>query len=742
MKNKKNLLALSIATLLVSDAIAQGDNTPRKGAAALLMEEVKVMARKRSSAEAAQAIPLAVSAYGSEQLDALFVKKLDDLNFAAPNVQLETVGSFPGVQNFSIRGQGINSSIPSVDPTVGTFVDGIYLGVTYGQVMDMFDVESVEVLRGPQGLLFGRNVTGGAVVLRTARPDGEFGYRARVQVTDSDQTSFAGTIEGSLIEDKLAAKLVVYHDNDEGYYDSQTVAPSVPGVRTKGSDGKQVGALETNFVRPTFVWQVTDTTEQTFIFESGKAQGDGAPWTQLSLQSDGEGTLDDFATLQDEKGQVQIRWDSAVSETNWDVALGGGTVTNILGWRQVDVMGIADVDGSAASILSLTANTQQEQLSNELRYAGSFMGGALQLTTGLYYFEQDIHYREERYLFDGTKNVAVGGDMDHKTWGVFVNNDYSITDALTLTAGIRYTSEKKDSQVIVGSADGSTPECEDVASFNCEFRDLNGSWTNWTPKLGFNYALNDDALLYAFWSKGFRSGGVNFRNTKPRDKFPIEGIAPGPTKEEGQNVYEIGIKSELFDRRLRLNASYFYNTIDDIQRELNQSDADVVVLQGTVNAGDVTIQGVEVDFVALLGDNFALNGSIGWLQGRYTEINPEYDDRLALKGDLPRLSPWTASLGATYDMTLGDKGSLTLRASYSFRDRAAYNDINSLYFKQQHEVGASINYLSPDEHWKVSLFGKNLNDETRYGNLLGVGNWVAGPMQKGRTFGVEVDYTY
>ena len=157
----------------------------QEGSAGALLEEIVTVARKKSNAESVQDVPIAVTAFGAAQLDAQFVRKIEDLSYVMPNVQLESVGTFPGVQNFSIRGQGINSSIPSVDPTVGVFVDGLYMGTTYGVVIDTFDLESVEVLRGPQGLLFGRNVTGGAVVLRNARPDGEFGARVRLGATNS-----------------------------------------------------------------------------------------------------------------------------------------------------------------------------------------------------------------------------------------------------------------------------------------------------------------------------------------------------------------------------------------------------------------------------------------------------------------------------------------------------------------------------------------------------------------------------
>ena len=162
----------AITTAVVAFALPSS-TFAQEGSAGALLEEIVTTARKRSEAEAVQDVPIAVSAFGAEQLDALFVTRIDDLGHLMPNVQLETIGTFPGVQSFSIRGQGINSSIPSVDPTVGVFYDGIYMGTTFGVVVDTFDLESVEVLRGPQGLLFGRNVTGGAVLLRTRRPTGE-----------------------------------------------------------------------------------------------------------------------------------------------------------------------------------------------------------------------------------------------------------------------------------------------------------------------------------------------------------------------------------------------------------------------------------------------------------------------------------------------------------------------------------------------------------------------------------------
>lgn len=725
----RTLLSSTIA-LTVASTISLP--TFAAGAASSLIEEIQVMARKKSAAESVQDVPLAITAYGGEQLDNMFVKNLTDMSYAAPNVQLEEVGTFPGVQNFTIRGQGINSSIPSVDPTVGTFIDGVYLGITHGAVIDMFDLESVELLRGPQGLLFGRNVTGGAVVLRTARPDGEFGYRARTQLTDHNLFNFAGSIEGTLVEDKLFAKLVAYYNDDQGYFDREGNDP-LPGIYLHNpSDDSSTGELKTQFLRPTLVWQATDDLELTLIAESGETTGDGAVWANVTAQQ--SGAQDEFTTTMDEEGETDMTWDQVTFETNWNVGFGEGVITNILGWRQVDGFSVPDIDGTDLPIFTVPAWTEQDQISNELRYSGTFMDGAWDLTTGLYYFEQDIHYREGRYVSGGALQLALGGDMDHQTWGVFVNNDYHLTENLTLTAGLRFTREEKEAQVIRGGLDGSN-RCSDPVTFNCDFDQLEDTWNNWTPKLGFNWHFTESAQFYAFYTKGFRSGGVNFRNAKP-DLIPA-----GPTKEEAQGSFEIGVKSDWMDGRLRLNAAYFYNEVDDMQRELNQGDPDVVVLQATINAGDVTIQGVEVDFVALLAENFSINGSVGYTEGRYTKVDPAFDPYVGT--DLPRLSPWTASLGATYDLDLGDKGFLTFRANYSFRDRAAYNDANTHYFDQQHESSASVNYTTPDEHWKLSLFGKNLNDEARWGNLTSIGGaFTAGPMQKGRVWGLEAEYRY
>lgn len=740
-------LAMLVSTGVVAQQTSQEESrSVRKGSAAIYMEEVQVVARKRKAAEAAQDVPLAITAYGAEQMDAMYLKDLKDLSFSMPSVQTDEVGTFPGVQNFTIRGQGINSSIPSVDPTVGVFVDGMFLGVSYGVVMDVFDLEGLEVLRGPQGLLFGRNVTGGAVVMRTARPDGEFGFKARARVSTGLEKNVAIAMENGLT-DNLAGKLVLYYNDDAGYWENtaSAVAPVPDGARSNPATGSDAGERINKFARGTLVWDATEDLEFTLITETGKMDGDGAVWT--TREGFNDGGLDSDDTAQDENGFTDMEWEHAILEANWTI--GDGVLTNILGYRDLDSQSRADIDGVAVPLFNVPGFTEQDQISNELRYAFSSEDGKWNVTTGLYYFQQDIQYREQRWVL-GSNTVNLGGDMDHETWGVFASTDYLISDSVTLTAGLRYTKEEKDAEIVNADTNAGGTTCVDITYASCTFDSLSDDWENLTPKLGVNWQLSDDVMLYALYTKGFRSGGVNFRNALPSV------IDPGPTDEEEQDAYELGFKSELADGRLRLNGALYHVQISDMQRELNVGATElplvgstgVVVWQATVNAGDVDITGAELEFVALMQDNFAINGSVGYVDSEYQDISDEIIaaenniDIILIGDDLPRLAPWTASIGFTYDLDLGDSGVLTFRGGYSYRDPAAYNDSNSQVFESKRMANASIQWTSADALWTASIFGKNLNDEVQWGSLNSLPTGTSGAATKGRVYGAEFTYTY
>jgi iron complex outermembrane receptor protein len=777
---KRFLIAFS-SIVFAGSALAQEVDTSGRQ-----LEEIQVFAQKKNRAESLQDVPAAITALNEAQLDDIVFESLTSISYRTPNASFEEIGTFPGVQNFTIRGQGINSSIPSVDPTVGTFVDGVYVGTTYGVVVDTWDLESVEILRGPQGLLFGRNVTGGAVLLRSVRPDpnGEFELKARAATTDADRQTYSVATGAPLIEGTLAARIMLQYDDDDGYFDAKNeipgLFPSPPFVYfDQQTNNRDVGQLESKLARPSIVWTPTDEINVALLTEFGNIEGDGAAWAvidgntaldaalsaglMMPVQAFGgqrDGNLPEFTTRSDEIGETDIDWTQATLEFNWDVF--GGTLTNIAGYREVDVFATSDIDGTSVPFFTASGDTDQDQFSNELRFA-TRIDDRWDMTIGLYYLTQNIEYNEARYLqvnlatlapsppppFGAGRLIAIGGEMDADTYGIFLNNDYALTDTWILNAGLRYSYEEKDTKIISGPSDGSGGSCSDIVTFDCQRDDLDGDWDNWMPKLGVQWLFAENAQAYAFWTQGYRTGGFNFRNARP------DVIPPGPTQQEEQDSYEAGIKADLLDNRMRVNAAVFYNDIDNNQREVNIGDPDpngVVVLQGTINAGDVTIWGSELELTVLPIDNLSFWGSVGYLNGEYDSKNPPWDACIGdpdpactgtrwLGDELPRLAEWSYSLGASYDIPLNSLGLLNLRTDFGYRDKNPYDDANLSFFDSQKRLEAFASWFSPDEHWRVTVFGKNLLDEANYGNITSIaGLYTAGPMQRGREYGLQLEY--
>ena len=329
-----------------SAAEAGGDD--RAGAGRL--EEVVTTATKKSEAEAAQDVPLAVTVLDGVELAVRGVTDLESLSYALPNVALDGIGTGKGIANFSIRGLGVAGSIPSIDPTVGVFVDGVYLGVNYGVVMDMLDLEAMEVLRGPQGLLFGRNVTGGAVLLRSRRPAGGSSAEAELRVETGLDTRFTGSVERSL-GSAVDARFSLGYRDDRGWFENDA-----PG-------GGSVGAETTWVMRPVLTWRPSERADATLIYERGDSDGDG-PATQNRRRFRGF----DFAI--DEPGFSGVDWQHVIVEANRRVGAGGGLVTNVFGWREVEHASLADIDSTTDPVFHLFAYTAQRQVSNELRYSG------------------------------------------------------------------------------------------------------------------------------------------------------------------------------------------------------------------------------------------------------------------------------------------------------------------------------------------------------------------------------------
>ena len=751
------LVAGAVLTLIGSTST---DAQEAFGVSSVLLEKITVTARKRE--EPIQNVPLSVTHFSSEQIDTLKVRDLESLAVTMPNVALDDIGTVGGIANFSIRGLGINSSIPSVDPTVGVFVDGVYVGATNGALFDTFDIESIEVLRGPQGTLFGRNVTGGAVLVNTKKPGDTLEMSVRTSFEgggESLNSYYMGTVGGPL-SDTVRARITAYTNQDNGWFKN---------LHT----GEAFGDLDVRMVRPVLTWDPTDDFSLVLRYQYESADGDG-PAAQSHTNGSGvENPLvpfdrdsHDFSI--DEKGKRENDTHFFIAQADWNVDFGGGTITNIFAWRGSETYSAVDLDSSPLDLLHAEAWTTYSQLSNELRYAGRFFE-RLHATTGVYYFTNEINYHERRSLL--TDAIAAsglpfppgtdasqfgGGNYDIETLGLFLSLDYDLTSQLTLTAGTRYTREKRDAEIariVTSSPLAPIPSCNIVEGPACDFDFIDEeTWHSWSPKLGAAYYISSGANVYGHWTRGFRSGGYNLRNL-----IPIEIQPPGPYDEETVDSFEAGFK--VSKDRGRLYGAVFYNMIDDIQREINYADPNLGIVQLINNTADVETYGFELDGLFAITENLLLSGSVGYINPEYTKVKHDLnrDDTLDVEDldlELPRAAKWTYSVGLTHDTGALSWGRMTSRVSYAYRDKAYFTDDNKGYIPEQNILDAGIDIIPANGRFSIGLYGKNLLNEVKYGgdsqlpNPFGLPPLVAplggtfSPLAKGRILGVQLTYRH
>jgi len=750
MKPGKILLSSASAALLsFASALAQETSSPdaapeRDTAVARVLGTVTVTATKKADVENVQSVPVAITAFNAETLEALQVRDLQSLSYSAPNIQLEDIGTARGTANFSIRGLGINSSIPSIDPTVGVFVDGVYLGINSGVVLDLFDLDSVEILRGPQGLLFGRNTTGGAVLINTGNPTDTFQYKAKATyegpVDDGrggPSSTLQGGISGPIVEGLLNGKLGAYYNYDEGYFLNRV---------TNGN----LGEAQTYTVRGALEFTPAAGVSLLGKLESSSTRADGPAGRNTGVYS-----RDSFNIALNNVGSYKADSTFASLRADYDVSFGSGRITNIFGYRDFFASNDADIDSLPLTLLHSPTAVDQEQFSNELRYAGTF--GKAQVTTGLFWFNQKVGYSERRLLPTVSPDDYYGGGrQDHSVYGIFGQVDYAINGKWTGIFGLRYGTEEKTADITYVRP---RPACSAIAG-NCPVTGTNPfggvnplipvgepngfsdtqEWSNLNPKIGFQYRPDDSTQIYGHFTQGVRSGGYNFRISTP---LAFEALfPPGGSRafdEEEVNAYEIGFKHETADARGQINAAVFLNDIKDMQRELNLSSPTSGVAQTIVNTADAEILGFEAEGRYALTGNFLLTANLGLISAEYTDVIFDISgngsvgpEDLALA--LPRVPEATYGVGFLYDLDLGDRGSLVSRASFQHRDEFAYTDNNFGYIDKADQVDANLTWNTPVEGLAVSLFGKNLLDEAITGGDTQVpfGGALAGSVPGGQ----------
>lgn len=739
-----------VLALTVAPAWAQDEN------------EIVVTANKRGDARA-QDLPMALNAFGERDLRALNAQDLQSLSYVMPNVQLEDIATARGIANFTIRGLGVNSSILATDPAVGVFVDGVYQGVNAGSITEAFDLEAVEVLRGPQGTLYGRNVTGGAVLVRTRTPSDTFEAQARVAVETGPNIIAEAAISGPLARSVLSGRLAIYRADDEGWFDNDF-------------DGSQFGANEMSIYRGALRFTPTPALEMLLRAEQGFVDGDGPAGQNHALFERGSF---DFAI--DNRGYAATDWEQVTLETNWRVGFGDGVVTNIAGWRSVEVPWSADIDSTGAFVFHTRVLNVQDQWSEELRYAGAF--GPAAVTAGVYYFEQEVLYVDERNLNSTTGIGACGpfaatggptflcrvggGEGQFTTAAVFANVDWRLSDALTLTTGLRYTHEEKDARIsrvraasdnldgpLVVPGEGVIGGSIDDRTLNFSDTPFDLSWNDTSPRVALQWRPNTDTNIYASWSRAFRSGGVNFRVAS----LGTATIAQPPLAYDSEEVesYEVGWKQDFAGGRGRVNFTAFHNTIENMQRETNVPGISVVQ-QTTLNSGDAVIWGGEVEARFDVTDALTLAAHAGYTHGAYDRVFTDFNGDLVIDErdralEIPRVAPWSYGVSVSYSAPIAG-GEIDTRLSYNHRDAAFYSDNNLGLLAEADIIDARVSYGLEGGRWALAAYGQNLTDEATWGNdtvlpatpafgYAGGALPTFSPLNKGRVLGFELRVRY
>jgi iron complex outermembrane receptor protein len=757
-----------------------------------VIEEVTVTARKIE--ESVQEVPLAITAL-TRELQSPTIRNIADLNAYAPNVQIGEDGSRAGGgASINIRGVSpTRTDDNSFDSPVAVVIDGIYLGSLAGQVIENFDLERIEILRGPQGTLFGKNTVGGVVNVIRTRPTGEWDARVKVTLGEDEQRELRLVANAPLMEDVLAAKVFYTNQQADGFMSSVTTGNDVAdtdyqnyGVTLRFTpveafeaqftverfkDESKLNAYHTNYnTAPGVIPPPTDPNESDY---SGGFTNclinNYACRTSLARPRSSENDIDNDADLETDAYTL-----------NASVALNDNLrLVSITGYRDATEYRIFDFDGSAAPFITIERWNDYDQFSQEFRIDGSW--DTVSMVAGVYYWNSEF---EQDWVTAGQFWSALFGPLlaDPGFWGActtglppplaiwcdagivggiplgetvaqilyetqettsiaaYAQADWEFVPNWTLTAGLRWTEERKD--FLAGQAYLTTVERQFLRNFP-EYADLDNTWREVSPRLGLAYRLNDRSMVYASYSEGFHSGGFFGVNQNTSD-FIRDQYDP-----EYATNYELGYKSLWLEDRLRLNATLFYNDFKDKQEQSIQADPSTgTVLTKFDNAASVTYLGAELEVEYVLNDYFRFFLNYGYLDAEYdrfeTDINASDGEDIVEDASFltPRNAPEnTLGLGGTFSYPIGP-GTLEIFGKYAWVDDIETNLLNTPLgrVESREDVAASVGYFA--ENWSVVAFGRNLTDE-RFETFLPISTLFAvGTVNRPRTFGAEFEYRF
>jgi iron complex outermembrane receptor protein len=706
------------------------------------IETVTVTARQY--AESIQTAPVSVTALNQDMIAQMFVHNLSDIDHAAPNFTIEGVGAIH--RNAAViysRGVGYSGVDMGQDPAVGVSINGIYEPSNIGMLSNTFDVDNIQILRGPQGTLFGKNTVGGVINITTRKPGDELAFDAMARVGNFGRIDFALGADVP-ITDTLALRVTYQSQYSYGAFTNAYTGPmnltlalpsNAPPVR------RHEGGDNLKTIRGTLVWKPTADFEATFVADYTKDRGSAVGGQNGSIplaKITANGYWDYLATFYGHPGYdyrtpgnpypigpnsaytVYRNFPSGDFQDTTNVSLnmryhaGSFDVVSVSGFVRNGNLSYSDYDNTELNFFQSIFGLDNTQWSQEVRLESAESDSPLKWVVGAMYIDKTWHGEQLFYSAFPTLNNFLD------SWAAFGQLDYNITKDLQATAGIRYTDERKDvTRINSHYATGVTP-CDPAAVPN--FANVNPasvvptmactyhfakSWSNATYHLGLNYKIDDDKMAYASWSTGFVAGGFNTRV----DSQYLTGLAYQP---ETATAWEIGLKSDWYDHHLRINAAAFMNKYANLQ--VGAFIPGGGLQQAIVNNAFERAQGVELEVTALPVDRLNLTASIGLLDANYTHFTSNVfgtgaaDYSFLRPTRVPKL---TMRFGGSYDFELNGNGALTPAVSVEY-ESSHYTDLtnNPVGFQKAYAMlDASLNYNDPTGRWGVAVWGKNLTDE-------------------------------
>lgn len=708
------------------------------------IEEVIVTAERREAN--LQHVPIAVSSFSADNLAAAQVSNIGDLQTLVPNLSVH-VGDANNAVVF-IRGIGQIDSIAFFEPGVGIYLDDIYLGRAQGAFLDVVDVERIEVLRGPQGSLYGRNSVGGAIKYVSSEASDELSGNVSATVGNYQQLDLKATVSGPL-SDNIKGRFTAAKMSHEGYSYNKF-------------DQHRDGDRDTVFTRGVLQFDPNDAVSVQLSIDYSKSDPKRSRTpskeTPISIIFGPTFAADtDPFKVNADFNKVEFTETKGLGlNASWEIS-DQLTLKSITSYRELDYGTEIDLDGTPVNAFGIYYFNQQDQTSQEFQL--QYQSDNFSLVSGVYYFN------EQGQTFDGGvfSNLfsATSGDgfFETDSYALFGQLDYDINEQLSVIVGFRYTEETKSYRRIAESFDLAALSANNPALANPNSAALkairgqgavatgnpdDADFNNFSPKLGFKYQLNQDTNLYASYSTAFKAGGFNGRVTSD---------ALTPFDEETLSSFEFGLKTQLLDNRLRVNAAIFRNQYDDLQLSSFEASTDgASILPVFTNAGEALMQGAEFEITALASEQLSVNINIGYLDAKYKKyiaadtVNNQLID-ISDQREVSNAPKWDTQLGLRYDFQQWDWGQLSLMADLSYRSKT-YLEVNSQETLAQSGysvINAAAMLTSADDSWKLMLGAKNLSNKVYRTHAFDISAFpgvMLGYYNAPRTYSLSASYNF